>query len=480
MGTTAGFIDLATFETREGRLYDIECDGHQDPFHPVTQKTDWYTIIPHILNLDKTVRDFDSEFDIILPKIGEHIIRISLKVVLPEVILKNSRGNCRLRWTRNLMHNLVRKITLTAGDIILLNFDSIALDHLNKYTRNIDYYKLIGNIPELINPTSIHQADGIILPQTTLWLPIEILTNGRSIPIGVTAFQDIVLNLRLRSWLDLLSVDDFSTGKSRQVTISDLIEIPKLVDVEIVSEYVLCTKARQREMVGTKYEIIMDSCQTVTNTSALHKNHICNIPVTGSVKTLYFGIKNKSNPADNSNYSTVSPFLKTKIEDFKTVPDGIIFYPKITEAQFHHRWSSTISKKISKMPDQLINIVLDYIGSSRESYIARDPLLRFRLGYGETTRLDMDAQFFSTVHPLAVSGKCSDEIGYHMYSYGEKLKGDPSGSTNYDKLSVWADVKCSDEVLNNPENFELFIVAVSHHPIQIFGGIVRPDLIKIP
>jgi hypothetical protein len=160
-----------------------------------------------------------------------------------------------------------------------------------------------------------------------------------------------------------------------------------------------------------------------------------------AIKALFFAVRNKSNPAEQSNYTAGSPVPYS---------NHVCFHPTF----------------------------------------ATDPIVQTSLLYENTARLvNMGSDYFSFVVPFYTAVSIPVETGYHMISYSLNLVAtNPMGSTNYGKLtnvslqfSPSQDAKDSGAVVGYEEDlalegapfgqtFETIIVGVNHNIIRISGG----------
>ena len=102
---TAGFIDLATYDELEKYMY-----GSADAtayFVRESRKATWFTQVPVILSRANGTPAFNSTWGASISRAGDYMLQTWLRVTIPSVSLTSSTGTDRLRWTRNLMHNLV-------------------------------------------------------------------------------------------------------------------------------------------------------------------------------------------------------------------------------------------------------------------------------------------------------------------------------------------------------------------------------------
>jgi hypothetical protein len=126
---TSGFIDLATFDEVEKYMY-----GGPDAttyFVRETRKSTWFTQIPITLPSSSGEANFGNEWSVNVIRTGDYLLHTWLRLKLPSV---QAAPNLFIRWTRNLMHNLVRECTLTFNDLVAARFDNYHLDFWAAFT----------------------------------------------------------------------------------------------------------------------------------------------------------------------------------------------------------------------------------------------------------------------------------------------------------------------------------------------------------
>ena len=138
---TSGFIDLATFDEIEKYMY-----GGSDAtayFVRETRKATWFTQVPVVLSRAAGSPAFNTEWSVAISRAGDYMLQNWLRLTTPNVTLTVTTGtqtvtiggvavsttvNFFVRWTRNLMHNIIRECNLTFNDLVAARFDNYHLD----------------------------------------------------------------------------------------------------------------------------------------------------------------------------------------------------------------------------------------------------------------------------------------------------------------------------------------------------------------
>lgn len=447
---TSGFIDLATFDEQEKYLY-----GGPDAvayFVRETRKSTWFTIVPVVLSRASGQPQFGQEWSVTISRAGDYLINTWLRVTIPSVTLSASNpyagADGNLRWTRNLMHNLIREAAITFNDLVAARFDNYHLDFWSAFTvpagKRTGYNNMIGNINELIQPT----AAGTAIPSVTLNLPLPFFytrDSGVALPTAALPYNDIRITFSFRNWSELLIVDnsanasagtDWSTcAQASWLTGGE----PQLQCVQVWATYAIVSSDERKRMACAPRDILIEQVQTApiqTYVPNQNAQPSYDIRFSHSIKALFFAVRNKTVSCEWSNYTCASPCY---------VSDVFTFYPAC----------------------------------------AVDPILNTSLIYENTSRLAcMGSDYFSLVNPWYHAPVIPLETGYHMYSYSlDFFCLDPMGSTNYGKLTNVSIVPQASQsavtaangsgVLTDgcgaPQKFDFITTAVNFNIIRISG-----------
>jgi hypothetical protein len=445
---TAAYIDLATYDT-----IDKYCYGGSNavnPFQTEVTKSIWFAQIPAKLPIEGPSGAFGGEISaLISPSQGDYLLHAWIRVTIPGVTLavtEQTGPNCRLRWTRNLMHNLIEEISFTFNDLVADQFSSSALDFWNAFNmpdgKKEGYDNMIGNIDELT-------FGGTTLPQITLNLPLPLFfsRNGSAgLPVGALFNNDIKINVKFRNWSELLIISDPSapngTPPSRTVSLADLDGgvAPELKLVEVWGNFANVSNEERAKMRSAPIDLLIDQFQETPRRSWDGNSDILteDLRFSDSIKALFFGFRNSTIKPELSNYTAASPV---------TGSGGTNFNP---------------------------------IG-------AMDPIKACGIYYEDTTSLglEMDVDYFSLIKPWYNATSIPAETGYHFYSYSlNPFNGNPLGSTNFSKLSkVTLNLTMSEGAITGangtgmigsgadyPQTFELIVVALNWNIVRISGG----------
>ncbi len=398
---TSGFIDLATYDEQEKYMYGG--DDATAYFVRETRKATWFTQVPVCLSRASGQPGFNQEWSVAISRAGDYLLHVWLRVTIPSVQLSanNQHGtDGRLRWTRNLMHNLIRECCITFNDLVAARFDNYHLDFWSAFTvpagKVNGYNNMIGTFDDLIQP---HDSSTPI-ESFTLNLPIPLFftrDSGVALPCAAIPYNDMRISFAFRNWDQLLILDDCTptagTNPSTPPLVSDLVggTAPVISAAQVWSNYAIVSNDERKRMACAPREILIEQVQTApiqTFNPSQTQRPSYDIRFSHAIKVLFFSIRNRTCASEWSNYTAASPVPQPNLVDF--APSGAV-----------------------------------------------DPILQTSLVYESTQRLaQMGSDYFSLVQPYYHAPVIPLNTGYHMYSYSlDFICLDPMGSTNYGKLT---------------------------------------------
>ena len=449
---TSGFIDLATFDEIEKYMY-----GGPDAtayFVRETRKSTWFTQVPVVLSRAAGNPAFNTEWSASISRAGDYLLQTWLRVTIPAVTAASALpSGTTIRWTKNLMHNLVKECQITFNDLVAARFDSYHLDFWAAFTvpagKQNGYNNMIGNTPGLIYPvpSTAGPNAGNTLQESILNLPLPLFygrDSGVALPTAALPYNDMRLNFSFRDWSDLLIKQ---AGVALPVAVVDTDvqgSTPVLKNCNVWANYAIVSNDERKRMACAPRDILIEQVQTAPRQSFMPTTNPTpsyDIRFSHAIKVLFFAVRNISSKQVWSNYTTVEP---------------VVIY------------SGT-------------NPLLD----SNNFYQAADPITTTSLVYENTARLsEMGSDYFSLVNPYYNAPNIPLETGYHAYSYSlDFICLDPMGSTNYGKLTnVSIGPNASDSAKttaasgsggnasSRSQTFEFIVAAVNNNIIRISGG----------
>jgi hypothetical protein len=401
---TSGFIDLATFDELEKYMY-----GGPDAtayFVREVVKATWFTQVPVVLSRATGNAGFGQEWSVSISRAGDYLLSTWLRVTFPAVTLADTVAEgSSIRWTRNLMHNLVHECCLTFNDLVAARFDSYHLDFWAAFTtpagKRNGYLNMIGDVDDLTNGhsnTASVESPGTI-PSATLNLPLPFFftrDSGVALPTAALPYNEMRINFTFRDWNQLLILDStLATGlQSSAPTASQLVDgAPILQAVQVWANYAIVSNDERKRMACAPRDILIEQVQTAprqTFNPSNNPNPSYDIRFSHAIKVIFFAVRNTTVAPEWSNYTSATPVVTATTGWVNFSPPGAV-----------------------------------------------DPIKQTTLIYENTQRLaQMGSDYFSLVNPWYHAPVIPLETGYHMYSYSlDFICLDPKGSTNYGKLT---------------------------------------------
>jgi len=403
---TSGFIDLATFDELEKYMY-----GGPDAtayFVREVVKATWFTQVPVVLSRATGNAGFGQEWSVSISRAGDYLLSTWLRVTFPSVALASTvPAGYSIRWTRNLMHNLVHECCLTFNDLVAARFDSYHLDFWAAFTtpagKRNGYLNMIGDVDDLTNGHSntgpTPETLGTI-PSATLNLPLPFFftrDSGVALPTAALPYNEMRINFTFRDWNQLLILDNTAaTGlQSSAPTVSQLEGgvAPVLSAVQVWANYAIVSNDERKRMACAPRDILIEQVQTAPRQNfnpSNNANPSYDIRFSHAIKVIFFAVRNTTVAPEWSNYTSATPTVAPTTGWVNFSPSGAV-----------------------------------------------DPIKQTTLIYENTQRLaQMGSDYFSLVNPWYHAPVIPLETGYHMYSYSlDFICLDPKGSTNYGKLT---------------------------------------------
>ena len=393
---TTAFVDIATFDELEKFMYNGPDATAYFVRH--VKKSTWFALSPVVLTSVSGTPAFGQTWSVEVSRSGDYLVNMWLRVTLPAVTLDAGNTHTtdgRLRWTRNLMHNLVQEANITFNDMAACRLDSYHLDFWAAFTtpasKSNGYDNMIGNTADLIQP----HAPGAAIPSVTLNLPLPFFfgrDSGYALPTAALPYNVIRANVTFRPWNQLLILDNQATGASGQAAASDLTGgAPVVTSANIWATYAVVSNVEREKMGCDARTMLIEQVQTApiqTFTPATNQRQSFDLRFSHAVKAMFFAVRNTTNDAERSNYTCASPIPGSTAVNF--APSG-----------------------------------------------ATDPILQTSLIYESSQKLSqMGSDYFSLIQPWFFAPSIPEATGYHLYSYSlDFFDVDPKGSTNFGKLN---------------------------------------------
>ena len=503
---TSGFIDLATYDEQEKYTYG----GSESIAYFVREvrKSTWFTQVPVVLSRSSGSAGFGQQWSVSISRAGDYLLHTWLRVVLPSVQAATinstiGTGNTNvvsvLRWTRNLMHNLIQECSITFNDLVAARFDNFHLDFWSAFTvpagKRNGYNVMIGNVNQLINPvaanplllvglggvqtsTTVPNFGAQILPSQVLNLPLPFFfsrDSGIALPTAALPYNEMRINFSFRNWTDLLIKDVWMPSAAPTAGIlppafyNSVCQTPvgaTAVFVPSTGAWV-SVPAQSSDLYQNTQPDVSNSCQVWANYAIVsneeRKKMACAprdilIEQVQTAPIQSFNTQAQPQQLSSPSTATIGIVSGTQITPQFDIRFShavkVLFWAARNKANYS-AWSNyTTDAQFPLGPHQSGNIgvspgnalfgVVDFTAGS-------DPIDNTSLIYENTQRLqNMGSDYFSLVNPWFHSPVIPLETGYHSYSYSLDYSNiDPMGSTNYGKLTNVSIVPFSSAAQNN-------------------------------
>ena len=506
---TSGFIDLATYDEQEKYTYG----GSESIAYFVREvrKSTWFTQVPVVLSRSSGSAGFGQQWSVSISRAGDYLLHTWLRVVLPQVTAAATNSNTGLnsstlgstnvisvlRWTRNLMHNLIQECSITFNDLVAARFDNFHLDFWSAFTvpagKRNGYNVMIGNVNQLINPVAANPlllvglggpqtsttvaGSPQILPSQVLNLPLPFFfsrDSGIALPTAALPYNEMRINFSFRNWTDLLIKDVYmpqatpASSSLFPVTFwNSLGEKPTGVAAYTLPNngaWVSVPAQASDIASSTQQPDISNSCQVWANYAIVsneeRKKMAC-APrdiLIEQVQTAPLQSFNTSTAAQNNSGSVMGIVGGTQITPQFDIRFShavkVLFWSARNKANYS-AWSNyTTDPQFPLGPHQSGNIGVapgNALFGCVDFTAGSDPVDNTSLIYENTQRLqNMGSDYFSLINPWFHSPVIPLETGYHSYSYSlDYCNIDPMGSTNYGKLTNVSIVPFSSAAQNN-------------------------------
>lgn len=441
---TSGFVDLATFDEIEKYMYGGE--EATAYFIRDTRKSTWFTQVPVALARAAGQPAFGQEWSVTVSRAGDYLLHTWLRVQIPEVSVTTPTTK-RLRWTRNLMHNLVRECSIMFNDLPAARFDSYHLDFYTAFTvpasKRVGYDNMIGNTDRLTQGSAV-------LPAETLNLPLPFYftrDSGVALPTAAIPYNDMRINFSFRNWTDLLIAETINpvagVNPYKPATPADVVGGTVAIgNTQVWGNYAIVSNNERSKMGRAPRDILVEQVQGCPKSSfnpVTNPNPSIDLRFSHAIKAIFFAVRNTTCASEWSNYSSASPIRSAT---------GALLW------------------KHSSAYDPIANTTLIYENTHRLSQMGSDYFSLMTGWYQPGCTIPVDT-------------------GYHLYSYSLNFTDvDPMGSTNYGKLTnVSIAPEASAEArtgaagsgsatsgMDYPQTYEFGATAVVNNVIRVSGG----------
>jgi len=403
-----------------------------------------------------------------ISRAGDYLLQTWLRLQLPAVTLNVPAAGTtlpaaavgRIRWCRNVAHNIIQECCITFNDLVAARFDNYQLDFWAAFTvpagKLNGYNNMIGNGGLLTNGAAGRNggATAFGLPAATLNLPLPFFygrDSGVALPTAALPYNEMRINFSMRDWSQLLIMSNVGLAGEQRLAINAVTDlaggVPTLGTTQVWGNYAIVSNDERKRMACAPRDILIEQVQTAprqTFNPGVNAQQSYDIRFSHAVKVLFFAVRNRTNGAEWSVYTTNSPVSTAAGVNMTPGAATVPAFPSV------------------------------------------DPILQTSVIYENTNRLaQMGSDYYSLVNPYYHAPVIPTQTGFHMYSYSlDFYLLDPMGSTNYGKLtnvSVVPEASASavtaslgNAVAASGANFaqlyEFIMTCVNNNIIRVSGG----------
>ena len=203
-------------------------------------------------------------------------------------------NNGRLRWTKNLAHNLFVSINLTLDGKPLHTVNNYILDFLSHFnvseSKRKAYNRAIGE----------NISEGRVYEELSLCLPLPFNT---PLPMAVMPYVETRINYKLRSWDKLLTLVNIETGEKVVPKLEELSNEP-IFTLSIWGNYKIVSNSFRRAMGEKPYKLVYETFQMIPEYPLRNDNMdpCIDVLLSGPVKAFLFATRNRRSPNEWSVY----------------------------------------------------------------------------------------------------------------------------------------------------------------------------------
>lgn len=428
-------LDLQSYGELEKHLY-----GGKEAYSFFNRKINKclpFTQIPQEITKKNGSVNFGYTVSLIIDNsMGDYLSNIWAIFEIPEVKIKEDnlfKEFGTIRWTKNLLHNLIEECSLMFNDNIVSKLNNFSLDFISEFLiedyKYNEYKKRIGNIPELIEPSKILKSQKLMIPLYLFFCN----ETGNSIPLVAIPYTEIKLEIKFKNWENLIILENNNAVDSNPtipIIGRDIEDIPIIKYSKFIGNFVTVSEEeRTRICLKTKYMMIEQFQTSPRQMISTSEDTKIEMLFKQSVKCLFFTVRNCTYKNVWSNYSCLN--------------------------------------------EKFISGVL----TREHQDIVKSASIKYN---GKYRVIDLPSDYFNYINPFYHATRIPDKNGLYMYSFSlDQKTPDPNGGTCLSKIeSPQLNVELTDECKKETEcKYELVVIAATNNILKISEGLVTLPII---
>ena len=410
--------------------------------------------------------DFNKKVTCTISRNGDLIHKTYLRVQLPDVALANDAA---FRWVNWVGHALIKSVELEIGgqriDKHYGDWIHIWSELTQTAGHQLGYANMVGNIPQLTNPTFNTSGAPTIIKGEVLYIPMEFFfcrNPGLALPLIALQYHEVKINLELNDVRSLFWAanrnEDLVTGVVSWDLDYSKAQVGSLVAASLFVDYVYLDTDERRRFAQVSHEYLIEQLQFTGDESTSNINNKIKMNFNHPTKELIWVVQ----PDDN--VSDVAPFGKQWFN-----------YTDSFDVTYMPTFALSTNAGLPGVAAGGANNV--YLPASFEGGANPVSIARIQLN-GHDRTADRDGRYYNLVQPYQHHENVPSK-GINVYSFGLRPEEhQPSGTCNFSRIDnatlqmtlTNATVQRTVNGQTTPRTAKVRIYAVNYNVLRIMSG----------
>lgn len=199
------------------------------------------------------------------------------------------KTNYEFAWVEQIGNSIIDEISLSIGPQVIDRQTGQWMILHNNVTQNEyqlqNYYKMIGNVPELTTPSDSPIRSYKLRIPLNFWF---CKSTGLSLPLIALRYNDVIVDLRLRSFSDVAYLGGNEVGYVGLLEQLQAMYGIKLSDVCLYVDYIYLDRDERRRFAQSTHEYLIETVQYATFTDILGSKVNIRLNFTQPCKYVFF------------------------------------------------------------------------------------------------------------------------------------------------------------------------------------------------
>jgi hypothetical protein len=416
--------------------------------------------------------DFGKKMTCTVSRNGDLIHHVYLRVELPEVTMN---GKCAFRWLNWVGHILIRSVEIEIGGQRIDKHYGDWMHIWNELTqtsgRMLGYANMLGNIPQLVNPTENTTSDEMKVPGEILYIPLEFWfcrNPGLALPLIALQYHEVKINLELSDKKDCYWAARQNASNEWEYA-ANAVTVPSLPSASLFIDYIFLDTEERRRFAQVSHEYLIEQLQFTGDESTSTRNNKVKLNFNHPTKELIWIVQ----PDDHT--TTEAPYGK----QWFNYTDA---YDVSYSPEFAYNMASldlaTPNEKSAGLPGIAaggangVFVPVSFEGGANPVHMAKLQL------NGHDRFSERDGRYFNLVQPYQHHTNVPSK-GINCYSFAIKPEEhQPSGSCNFSRIDnatlnltlTDASTRISSSGSTTTRTCKLRVYAMSYNVLRIMSG----------